>query len=89
MPVAGMYGQNETLLALGLGVLFLVLILQFVLLRKVGRIISILGLDNVATAVQGPETMAGERAPVLPDAAGNARLTAAITAAIAEYRKSN
>ena len=96
MSIFEILSSIETLIILGIGILFLVLILQFVLLRKVGKIFKVLGLDNDPTAFNPQTAPAGTMqvfpgygAPNQSNMANNARVTAAITAAITEYRKAN
>ena len=82
MTISEMFAQSGVLTILGMGVVFLFLIIMICSISVVCRIINALGKDkNLAAA-----------AAVSPGISGSAKageITAAITAAINEYRKDN
>jgi len=97
MTLSDLIQQYGVLPLFGFGILFLVLILQVLLNRKVDRIIEALGLGKnapVSAAQTGTtskpiDTTAGVAASPMAYAVNNARLAAAISAAIAQYRTQN
>jgi oxaloacetate decarboxylase gamma subunit len=72
MTIVEMLGQSGVLTMLGMGIVFGFLVIMIISITVVGRIIQALG----STA-----------APVTGAAGNNAEITAAITAAVNEYRK--
>jgi oxaloacetate decarboxylase gamma subunit len=86
MTIMQMLGQSGVLSLLGMSVVFGFLIIMIISITVVGKIIHALGLDKDA---------APAKAAVAPPASGNgvsrneASVTAAISAAVNEYRKSN
>ncbi|MDR1904278.1 MAG: OadG family protein [Treponema sp.] len=90
MTIAEMLEQSGVLTLLGMGIVFGFLVIMIITITVVGKLIHALGLDK---DVQGTSNTAGAgpaRQPV-PAQAGNnnAAVTAAITAAVSEYRKTN
>jgi oxaloacetate decarboxylase gamma subunit len=80
MTIAEMLEQSGVLTLLGMGIVFGFLIIMIIAVTVVGKIIHGLGMDKDA----GLPAPAGKAAP----AGGNkAEVTAAITAAVNEYRK--
>jgi oxaloacetate decarboxylase gamma subunit len=72
MTIVEMLGQSGVLSLLGMGVVFGFLVILIIMVTVAGKIIHALGVDKAAVA----------------GAAGNnAEVTAAITAAVSEYRK--
>ena len=79
MTIVDMLGQSGILTLLGMGIVFGFLIILIIAVTVVGKIIQALGLGGEGGA--GVKTAA-------PGAAGNgAEVTAAISAAVTEYRK--
>ena len=84
MTIMEMLGQSGVLTLLGMGVVFGFLIILVIVISLVGRFISSREPVNT-TAVPATQT-----ALSAPASAGNdAQITAAISAAINEYRKSH
>ena len=87
MTIAEMLGQSGVLTLLGMGIVFGFLVIMIIAITLAGKIIHAVGLDkDVGT---GPAPV---RAPAPPAgggsaAAGNGEVTAAISAAVNEYRK--
>jgi oxaloacetate decarboxylase gamma subunit len=73
MTIVEMLGQSGVLTLLGMGIVFGFLVIMIISITVVGRIIQALG--SVAAA------------PVTGAAGNGAEVTAAITAAVNEYRK--
>ena len=83
MTIMDMLGQSGILAVFGMGVVFGFLIIMIITITVVGKIIHALGADKDVTAPAKAATAA-------PAASGNdASVTAAISAAVNEYRKSN
>ena len=81
MTIMEMLGQSGVLTLLGMGVVFGFLIIMVISITLVGKIIKALGLDrDVKLAKAGSPASAG---------ATDAGVTAAISAAVNEYRKKN
>ncbi|MDR0378260.1 MAG: OadG family protein [Spirochaetaceae bacterium] len=86
MTIVEMLGQSGVLTVLGMGVVFGFLIIMIICISLAGKVIHALGWD---ADVRGP---AGSGAPAGKAPAGGAAktaVTAAITAAVTEYRKTN
>jgi oxaloacetate decarboxylase gamma subunit len=79
-----MLEQSGVLTLLGMGIVFGFLIILIVCVTLMGKIIHALGADKDLR--QPPKAPAGTAAP---GGAGNAAVTAAISAAVSEYRKTN
>jgi oxaloacetate decarboxylase gamma subunit len=79
-----MLGQSGVLTLLGMGIVFGFLVIMIIAITISGRIIQSLGLDKDAAP-----TKVGSGAPAGGHATGsnNAAVTAAISAAVNEYRK--
>jgi oxaloacetate decarboxylase gamma subunit len=80
MTIAEMLGQSGVLTLLGMGMVFGFLIIMIIAVTVTGKVIRALGVDKDAA---GPKVPAG--APAAK--AGGAAVTAAISAAVNEYRK--
>jgi oxaloacetate decarboxylase gamma subunit len=80
MTIAEMLEQSGILTLLGMGTVFGFLAILIVSVTLVGKIIHALGLDKDAGAL--PKPAAGP-----PAAAKTGAVTAAISAAVTEYRK--
>ena len=79
MTIVDMLGQSAVLTFLGMGIVFSFLIIMIISISVVGKIIHALGADK--------DVLAPALAAV-PKAAGTeAEVTAAIAAAVHEYRK--
>jgi oxaloacetate decarboxylase gamma subunit len=82
MTIMVMLGQSGVLTVLGMSVVFSFLIILIFAITGVGKIINALKLNK--------ELMVQAIAPVTSAVSGNgASVTAAISAAVNEYRKSN
>jgi oxaloacetate decarboxylase gamma subunit len=79
-----MLGQSGVLTLLGMGIVFGFLVIMIIAITISGKIIQSLGLDkDVAPAKVGSGAPAGGHAA----GSNNAAVTAAISAAVNEYRK--
>ena len=86
MTIVEMLGQSGILTVLGMGVVFGFLIIMIITISLVGKaIIAMEAKKAAATAVIPVETAGG--APVAPG--NDAHVTAAISAAVNQYRKAN
>ena len=84
MTIVEMLGQSGVLTLLGMGIVFSFLIIMIISITVVGKIIHALGADKDVSA--GPSaSRTGGGAP----ASENSAVTAAISAAVTEYRKNN
>ena len=80
MTIVEMLGQSGVLTLLGMGIVFGFLVIMIISITVVGKIIHAIGADKDLTAPpQGTAASAG--------AGNNAAVTAAISAAVTEYRK--
>ncbi|MDR1144159.1 MAG: OadG family protein [Spirochaetaceae bacterium] len=79
MTIADMLGQSGVLSLLGMGVVFGFLIVMVIAVTMTGKVIHALGADK-DIARSAPPAGAGGAAQITA-------VTAAITAAVAEYRK--
>lgn len=85
MTIVEMLGQSGVLSLLGMGIVFGFLIIMVVTITLMGKIVGALSPDKGATAPAGTTApAAGAKA----SAGNNAQITAAIAAAVNEYRKS-
>lgn len=81
MTIMEMLGQSGVLTLLGMGVVFGFLVIMVITISLAGKILHALGLDkNTAAGVQAAP-VAGQ------NTANNAQVTAAISAAVNEYRR--
>jgi oxaloacetate decarboxylase gamma subunit len=80
MTITDMLGQSGVLTLLGMGIVFGFLALLIICVSLAGKLIHALGADKDVT--NPPAPAAGTR-----PAAAKARVTAAISAAVNEYRK--
>ena len=78
MTIMEMFGQSAVLTVLGMGVVFSFLVIMVISVTLTGKVINVLGLNK------GP-ALAGVSAAPVP--ATSAQITAAISAAVNEYRK--
>jgi oxaloacetate decarboxylase gamma subunit len=81
MTIVDMLEQSGALTLLGMGIVFGFLIILIVAVTLVGKAIQALGLNKSAGTLPGPAVS------VPPAAAKTAAVTAAIGAAVTEYRK--
>jgi oxaloacetate decarboxylase gamma subunit len=78
-----MLGQSGQLTLMGMGMVFGFLIIMIIAVTLAGKIIHALGLDKDAAPAK-----VGSGAPAAPaGGSNNAAVTAAISAAVNEYRK--
>jgi oxaloacetate decarboxylase gamma subunit len=82
MTIAEMLGQSGVLTLLGMGIVFSFLILLIIAVTVVGKIIHAVGADK---DVQSPSPVKSGGVPAGSDS--GAAVTAAIAAAVNEYRK--
>ncbi|MDR2094830.1 MAG: OadG family protein [Treponema sp.] len=88
MTIAGMLEQSGVLTLLGMGMVFGFLVIMIITISRVGRLIHLLGLDK--DVQRAPSNTAGAGpAQASVQKNNNAALTAAVTAAVSEYRKTN
>jgi oxaloacetate decarboxylase gamma subunit len=82
MTIVEMLGQSSVLTLLGMGIVFSFLIIMVICVTMVGKVIHALGADKDVMIKPAPAGTVN---------AGNAAgaVTAAITAAVNEYRKTN
>jgi oxaloacetate decarboxylase gamma subunit len=78
-----MLEQSGVLTLLGMGIVFGFLVILIVCVTLVGKFIHALGADKDVTAPKAGVSPGGTAN------AGNAAVTAAISAAVTEYRKTN
>jgi len=83
MTIMEMLGQSGVLTVLGMGVVFSFLIILIFAITGVGKIINALKLNKELM----PQALAAM--PSASVSANGASITAAISAAVTEYRKSN
>jgi oxaloacetate decarboxylase gamma subunit len=84
MTIVEMLGQSGVLTLLGMGIVFGFLVVMVITITLAGKIIHALGLDKDAGSV------GAKAGPAVPANTGNkAQVTAAISAAVNEYRKTN
>jgi oxaloacetate decarboxylase gamma subunit len=81
MTILEMLEQSGVLTLLGMSIVFGFLIVLIIAVTIVGKFIQVIGADK---DLRGPK--AGTAAP---GGSGNAAVTAAISAAVTEYRKTN
>jgi oxaloacetate decarboxylase gamma subunit len=79
MTIAEMLGQSGVLTLLGMGIVFGFLVIMIVAITLTGKIIHTLGLDK--------DTGVPAKTGAAPAAGNSAAVTAAISAAVTEYRK--
>jgi oxaloacetate decarboxylase gamma subunit len=77
MTILDMLGQSGVLTILGMGVVFSFLLIMVVCISMVGKIINVPDLDRNAVPV----------ASTVQETGNNAAVTAAISAAVTQYRK--
>ncbi|MDR1575234.1 MAG: OadG family protein [Treponema sp.] len=82
MTIAEMLGQSGVMTLLGMGTVFGFLIVLIIAVTVMGKIFNALGLNKDAPSP------AGKTGPAA-SGAGNAAVTAAISAAVTEYQKNN
>jgi oxaloacetate decarboxylase gamma subunit len=86
MTIAEMLEQSGMLTLLGMAVVFGFLIIMIICITLAGKIVHALGLDKDAP-VKAAAASAAALAPVRNP--GDAAITAVISAALTEYRKTN
>ena len=92
MTIFEMLGQSGVLTLLGMGIVFGFLLVLVIAISMMGRLLHEKGTGSAVLAVQpisnGAETKSGLNS--VPAGTGNnPQITAAISAAVNEYRKSN
>jgi oxaloacetate decarboxylase gamma subunit len=89
MTIFEMLEQSGILTLLGMGIVFTFLVTLIVIIYQVGKLFNSKDSDNNTTgsSVKAGETNAGFAAAAPASAGNSARITAAISAAVAEYRK--
>jgi len=85
MTIVEMFGQSAIMALLGMGVVFIFLIILIVFMDLVAKLVKAMGWDG---DVRSPNA-AGAAGAASGGAAGSAAVVAAIGAAVNEYRKSN
>jgi oxaloacetate decarboxylase gamma subunit len=86
MTIVEMLGQSGVLTLLGMGVVFGFLVIMVITINLAGKVVHALGLDkDTAASAVGVKT--GSAVPA--DTGNKAQVTAAVSAAVNEYRKSN
>jgi oxaloacetate decarboxylase gamma subunit len=83
MTIIEMLGQSGVLTVLGMAVVFSFLLIMIVCVTISGKVIHTLGLDKDASQPASQSAAAGPAKA----ASGRPGVVAAITAAVAEYRK--
>ena len=83
MTIIEMLEQSGVLTLLGMGVVFGFLVIMVITITLAGKLIRALGLDKNTAAVAQTGSAASA------SAGNNAQVTAAISAAVNEYRKKN
>jgi oxaloacetate decarboxylase gamma subunit len=93
MTIVEMLGQSGILTLLGMGIVFGFLLILVIVISQMGKLLNTGDSDGNISSVHGglsakeiPGTKAGHTSGPA-DTANNARITAAISAAITEYRK--
>jgi oxaloacetate decarboxylase gamma subunit len=81
-----MLEQSGVLTLLGMGIVFTFLVIMIIAISRMGKLIHFLGLDK---DIQETSPHTAEAGPVQAQAGNNAAVTAAIAAAVNEYRKTN
>jgi oxaloacetate decarboxylase gamma subunit len=84
MTIVEMLGQSGVLTLLGMAVVFAFLIIMIICISLAGKVIHALGADKDITDPPKTGTPQGGS-----KAGGGAAVTAAISAAVNEYRKNN
>jgi oxaloacetate decarboxylase gamma subunit len=83
MTIVEMFGQSGILSLLGMGVVFLFLIILIISVTLVAKLVKAMKWDGDVTA---PKTT---NLPSSASSSDSAAVTAAITAAVSEHRKTN
>jgi oxaloacetate decarboxylase gamma subunit len=78
MTIVEMLGQSGVLTLLGMGVVFGFLVIMVITINLAGKVVHALGLDKDAGLKTGSAA---------PASGHNAQVTAAVSAAVNEYRK--
>ena len=81
MTIMDMLGQSGVLTLLGMGIVFSFLVIMIITITIAGKVIHALGWDK--------DVQPGSPAPAAVKQGNNAEVTAAIGAAVNEYRKNN
>jgi oxaloacetate decarboxylase gamma subunit len=88
MTIADMFGQSVIVTLLGMGVVFSFLIILIIAITLAGKIIHAFGLDKDLQAKVSPTAPVIAAAPSV-GTANTAAVTAAIAAAVTDYRKTH
>ena len=81
MTIVDMLGQSGVLTLLGMGIVISFLVVLIVAITLVGKLLQVLGINK---CVQQPPKSGG----ISADSSNNAAVTAAISAALTEFGKS-
>ena len=84
MTIFEMLGQSGVLTLLGMAVVFSFLVIMVLCISLAGKVIHALGLDKDVSGQGGGSSASRTDTEVVP-----AAITAAVTAAVHEYRKNN
>ena len=88
MTILEMLGQSGILTVLGMGVVFGFLIIMVICVSAMGKIVQSLGAGKAGEAQAGA-ALVSQAGEADRNKAGAQAITAAITAAVTEYRKNN
>ena len=89
MTIMEMLGQSGVLTVLGMGMVFGFLVIMVICVSAMGKIVHALGADKDLTAPLPGGSALAETARPVSGSAKNTAVTAAIAAAVNEYRKDN
>ncbi|MDR2808851.1 MAG: OadG family protein [Spirochaetaceae bacterium] len=84
MTINEMFGQSGILAILGMGIVFSFLIIMIITITVMGKVVHALGWDKDLQEKPAPVVTASTN-----NTAQAAAVTAAITAAVSEYRKTH
>jgi oxaloacetate decarboxylase gamma subunit len=87
MNIGDMFQQSAILTLLGMGIVFAFLWLMIICVELLGKLVHRLGLDKDALPPVKPPPKAEPPQPQTAGGTISPELTAAITAAVLEYRK--
>jgi oxaloacetate decarboxylase gamma subunit len=85
MTIVEMLEQSGVLTLLGMGIVFGFLVIMIITITLAGKVIHALGMDKE----DAPASSGGAKAVPAAGAGNNAAVTAAISAAVNQYRKNN
>jgi oxaloacetate decarboxylase gamma subunit len=86
MTITQMFGQSGLVALMGVGTVFGFLVFLVICITLMGKLVQALGLNKPAQAAKVP---AAKSAAAAKGGADNEAITAAITSAVAEYRKTH